>query len=177
MKNAKPLLSKKYLDECLNYSPETGIFTWEVRPVEHFKNLHGQKIFNTQFSNTEAGSVGGNGYISFKLGGYSYYAHRIAWFYIHGLWPDQIDHKNGIRSDNRINNLRNVTNNRHNQRKPNANNIFGYLGVSFHKATNKYQAQICIYGKRKSLGYFTNPEAAHTAYLKAKQELHETCTI
>jgi len=159
------MLTQEFLKEAIEYNSDTGGFVWKVSPGKRRK------------AGDVAGAIHNECYIVIRLQGKLYKAHRLAWFYIHGLWPDQIDHKNGIRSDNRINNLRNVTNNKHNQRKPNANNLCGYLGVSFDKQTNKYRAHIRVNGQLKSLGYFTNPEAAHAAYLKAKRELHEFCTI
>jgi hypothetical protein len=66
------------------------------------------------------GTSNGFGYLRITVLGKSYYAHRLAWFYMNGEWPDQIDHINGIKSDNRIENLRNVTVQQNNQNKLNA---------------------------------------------------------
>jgi hypothetical protein len=92
-----------------------------------------------------------------------------------GEWPkNQIDHKNGVKDDNRKANLRPATNkeNQQNVRRARCNNASGFLGVSFHRKLAKYSAQIYVDGKKKHLGYFISPRTAHEEYLKAKAELH-----
>lgn len=107
-------------------------------------------------------------------------AHRIAWLYVHGVWPSgDIDHINGVRDDNRIENLRDVSRsaNLQNQRQASRNNKCGMLGVSLHKETGKFVAQIMAGRKQKYLGLFDTAEEAHAAYLRAKAELHPFQTI
>lgn len=95
-------------------------------------------------------------------------AHRLAWFYAYGVWPqDQIDHRNGIRSDNRICNLREATNslNKANERRR-TDNTSGFKGV--HRRENgRWRARIGVGNRRLALGDFDTPEAAHTAYCQA----------
>lgn len=90
-----------------------------------------------------------------------------------------IDHINGDGLNNRRANLRSVSNavNAQNQRKPKSNNKNGFLGVSWHKQSGKWEAKIGTDGKRKYLGLFDDPSIAHEAYLTAKRNLHEGCTI
>lgn len=64
-----------------------------------------------------------------------------------------------------------------NQRRAHANSTSGFLGVHYKARNNKWAAQIQVNKKRKHLGLFDTPEEAHAAYLKAKRELHDTCTI
>ena len=100
--------------------------------------------------------------------------------WITGAWPEHdVDHINGVRNDNRWSNLREVTRtvNIQNQRIAQTRNVAGLLGVSFEKARNKYKAGIVAGGKYHNLGRFNTAEEAHAAYLKAKRELHEGCTI
>ena len=99
---------------------------------------------------------------------------------MYGEMPKQnIDHINGIRDDNRIENLRDVSQkiNLQNKRNPNANSTSKFLGVCWHKSRNKWQSQIAVNGKDKYLGLFETAELAHEAYLIAKRELHEGCTL
>lgn len=106
--------------------------------------------------------------------------HRLAWALVHGEWPqDHIDHMNGDRKDNRLSNLRHVTNtvNRQNERRPRSNNKSGFLGVSWSKAMKKWTARIHFNGKHHFLGYFDTAEDAHAAYLEAKRVHHSGCTI
>lgn len=119
------------------------------------------------------GTDNGFGYLRITVFGKSYYAHRLAWFFVYGTWPNQIDHINGKKSDNRLKNLRNVTIQQNNQNKLKAqkNSESKVLGVSWHQKANKWQAHICIYKERKYLGLFTSVEEAHKAYLKEKERI------
>lgn len=110
----------------------------------------------------------------------TYAAHRLIWLFAYGSWPYAlIDHRNGVTWDNCIENLRDVstTVNAQNMRKAMSNNKTGYLGVSYCKRNGKYDSRISIKGTIKFLGYFLTPELAHEAYLAAKREHHEGCTI
>jgi len=94
--------------------------------------------------------------------------------FIYGEPPKyQIDHRNGIRSDNRIENLREATSAENSQNRTiRSDNASGYIGVFRKKRYKKWGAQIKINKKTKFLGYFDTPEQAHKTYLAAKSELH-----
>jgi hypothetical protein len=152
----------KYL---LDYNPETGIFIWKVsRRVR---------------SGDVAGYTNDRGYVLVRVDGKLYKAHRLAWFYVHGVWPDEIDHIHGNRSDNRISQLRDVphSGNAQNIRAARRDNASGLLGVSLHKASGKYVAQIQLDKKKHYLGLFDTSHLAHQAYIKAKRNLHKFSTI
>lgn len=144
--------------EILHYSPETGIFTWKASR-----------------GGVKAGTVAGcirttDGY--WKIG--SHLAHRLAWLYVHGEWPaDQIDHVNGDRRDNRLCNLRAVTQqqNLHNV-KPHKDNEAGRKGIYLHKRTGRYRARIMVNGRQRHLGYFDTADEAYRAYCVAAEKLH-----
>lgn len=118
---------------------------------------------------SRAGYVVSKGYRAIKIGGRQYKEHRLAWLYVHGVWPEhQIDHKNRDTASNSIGNLRDVTQSVNKQNcKMYANNKSGYRGVCWYQPSGKWLAQITRDGKRKHLGYFTDPAAAHAAYLSA----------
>ena len=125
------MLTIEQLKEVLDYNPDTGLFTW---------------IKSTQ--QTKAGSVAGNktnqGYIRISVKRKRYLAHRLAYLYMTGHFPENfIDHINHIRHDNRWTNLRDATSsqNQANQVNP-KNNTSGYKGVSWHKSTKKWLAKI-----------------------------------
>ena len=150
------ILDSTRLREALAYDPHTGVFIWRIRASK----------------NTHVGTVAGcprpgSGYIRITLDGVMYYAHRLAWRYVYGVWPGgQVDHLNGVRGDNRIQNLRDVSSavNNHNTHKKRTNRS-GYTGV---RTTPKGRYIAAI--SKQHLGVFDTPEQAHTAYLTAKQK-------
>ena len=152
------MLEHKDLLDLINYDEYTGIFTWKKarRGVVTGKIL---------------GCDNGFGYLRITVLGRSYYAHRLAWFYIHGDFPkNEIDHINGVKNDNRIANLRDVPNqvNAQNKLFAKSNSKSQILGVSWHKKANKWQADICIYKNKEYLGLFDSAEDAHKAYINKK---------
>ena len=154
------LFSQKELQEILDYNTHTGIFMWR-------KQRRGVKV------GVPLGTDNGFGYLRITVLGKSYYAHRLAWFYVEGSWPDQIDHINGIKSDNSYCNLRDVTVQQNAQNKifPQKTSKSQILGVSWHKKAKKWQAHICIYKERKYLGLFASVEEAQQAYLNEKRNI------
>lgn len=157
----RPELTADYLRSILHYSPETGIFTRKVSTSNRVK------------VGDVAGSQDGHGYLNIRVCSRKYQAHRLAWLYVYGEWPeDQLDHINRNRSDNRIANLREVTNkqNHQNRSKP-SNNTSGHPGVSWYKQNSKWVAHIMHNYKLIHLGYFTDVEEA-VAARKAAEKLY-----
>jgi hypothetical protein len=145
----------------LHYDPTTGVFTWRVKR---------KKVF----AGDVAGSIEANGYIRIGINGTRYLAHRIAWFYVHGEWPaGDVDHKDTIKTNNRIENLRPATRlqNQANKRKG-KNNTSGFKGVSIEPATGKWRARIREGGRMINLGTFSTLEEAGNAYRDAAIALH-----
>jgi hypothetical protein len=162
---ARQELTAERLREVLHYDPETGLFTWRI-------DRGGRK------AGTVAGSAHNAGYVSIRVYGIRYLSHRLAALYVTGKWPEhQVDHKYGVRSDNRWTELRPATHaqNQHNKRSANSNNKVGLLGVSVSRG--RYLAQIKVAGKRKFLGRFGTPEMSHNAYLTAKAAIHPFQTL
>jgi len=145
--------------QLLNYDENTGVFSWK-------KKRRGVK------TGVALGSNNGFGYLRITVLGKSVYAHRLAWFYVYGVWPDTIDHINGCKADNRIVNLKNcsISENNQNTHGPQVNSKSQTLGVSWHKKAKKWQAHICVYKERKYLGLFDDVNEAHKAYLKEKEK-------
>lgn len=153
-------LTAERLRELLHYDPLTGTFRWRFDrgPIK------GKSI---------AGTITCYGYISISVDGKKYPAHRLAWLYSNGAFPSSIDHKNGVRSDNRIENLREASakQNMQNMRSAHKTNKSGFLGVHAH-AHGAWRAQIRIDGKKIYIGTYSTPELAHAAYLAAKKSSH-----
>ena len=151
---------KKYL----RYDAETGKIFWKLN-----KGGNGK-------AGNEAGWMN-KFYHRITINRKTYHAHRIAWLLTYGSWPvDQIDHINGNKKDNRLANLRNVSNRENSRNKKiYKNNTSGTLGVSFDKSKQGYVASIMIKGKHKNLGVFKNKEEAIAARAAAniKYNFHE----
>lgn len=161
------MITQGELKEILNYNEHTGIFTWKI---------NGTRIKIGMI----AGSKNNKEYIKVMINKKQYSAHRLAWFYVFGKWPDnEIDHKNGIKYDNRIENLREATHfqNSGNRIKCQSDNKTGFLGVYYRPEIEKYVASIKVNKKPIHIGYFKTAEEAHKAYINKKRELHEFCTI
>lgn len=151
------------LRAVLNYDPLTGLFTYRVR---WFKCHAGER----------AGSLKQNGYVRIGFNGRQYFAHRLAWLYVHGECPFMVDHRNGVRHDNRIDNLRPATHAINSQnRTTQKNNRLGIAGVR--AARGKFRASIFAGGRERYLGAFETAEQARLAYVDAKRVLHEGNTL
>lgn len=166
---AARILTREYLIDRLSYDHETGVFT------------HNHD-FGSRYSAGDRADTPGHsaltGYRLINLLSRKFLAHRVAWFYVYGLFPDGvIDHINCDKSDNRISNLRVVTiqNNIENQRSASSRNKTGFLGV--HKHQGKFRASITIDRKSIKIGVFDTPYEAHAAYLEYKRKYHAGCTI
>lgn len=153
-----------------------------MNPAMHLSLLpDGRLMWIDPPGKAKVGDIAGsphNGYIQVGLFGRRYYAHRLAWFLHYGRWPQgELDHVNGNRADNRIENLREVTRdeNAQNRRKAQGNNKLGVLGVYRH--SERFRAQIMAAGGRIHLGLFDTVEEAHAAYVAAKRRFHAGNTL
>lgn len=147
--------------EVVSYCPETGIFTNLVKR-------------GCIAAGSQIGSDNGEGYLRFSIDKVDYFAHRIAWALVHGHIPAGmvIDHINGNRSDNRIQNLRltDVVGNARNSAAKPGKKTSRYRGVKF--AHKKWEAWIRDGSKQRYLGRFETEVEAAKAYDAASRELH-----
>ena len=165
--------SKNILDLLLSYSPNTGILKWKNRDISFFKNIRAQRIWNTRYANKEAFSyTRKNGNKTGCIFGHKFLAHRIIWKIVTGEEADVVDHINGTASDNRITNLRSVSQevNRQNAAKM-SNNTSVCVGVSFASNMKKWRARINKGKKHYQLGFFRTKEEAIEARKNAEKSL------
>lgn len=171
----RALPSQEVLRQLLDYDPETGALTWRKRGIESFDGKRQTtilKTWNSRFSGKNAFSTDhGNGYSCGLIKKQRIYAHRVAWKWFYGDDPDNIDHINGDRKDNRIENIRSVskTENARNSARPKSNTS-GYVGVSFRKADKLWEAYIG-HAPRTRLGRFSTIEAAARARHDAEVQM------
>jgi len=174
---AKTLPSCEELHKFLRYDAETGAFTWRPRAVEDFcarrpaHREHLCRVWNENYAGKSAGKLHSRGYWALTIREKTYLAHRVAWLMQTGDQPpDQIDHVDGNRLNNRFSNLRLATNAQNNANKAKlAANTSGFKGVSFMRKSGKWRAVIRVRGQFKHLGSFSDPAEAHEAYCRAAE--------
>lgn len=159
-------LTAERLKELLHYDQETGVFTHRA-PRKKIR----------------VGEVAGttdkiSGYVILCIDCRHYYGHRLAFLYMTGNWPKLlVDHIDGNRANNRFANLRDAPRliNQQNMRKATACSSSGLLGA--YKKRDKWESRIRHKGKVIRLGVFSSACDAHAAYVAAKRQFHEGCTI
>jgi hypothetical protein len=146
------MLTQERVRELFDYNPDTGDLVWKVNRRGRFARI---------------GAVAGykGRYVTISIDCDRYPAHQIVYLWHHGYVPDEIDHENRVKTDNRIGNLRECS------RPQNTGNVglrstntSGYRGVCFANYCNKWRAMIKINGTSKHLGYFNDPVSASRAY-------------
>jgi hypothetical protein len=148
-------LTFENLARVVSYDAKTGAFT---------RNKNGQKI----------GKINKDGYVEISVYSKRYLVHRLAWFYVYGVWPEgSLDHVDRDKTNNAIDNLRKLT---PSQQAQNTNlhplNTSGYRGVFLDKQTNRWRARIRVNNVKHSLGAFDTAEEAYAAYLLAAKKYH-----
>lgn len=155
------MVTQEELKRLFSYDPETGLFT---------------RLIGRQ--GVAAGTIAGtrmlNGYTAISIKPKKYYAHRLAWLYMTGEWPeDLLDHINGDPADNRFQNLRPALKCQNSfNSKRNTRNKSGVKGVCWHKAMKKWHVQLRFNGKQQNLGFFDNLDVAAEFVRKAREQYH-----
>lgn len=161
-------LTADQLREVLDYYPSTGMFIWKPRKA-------GEKF------NTWAGRRAGchkkgpsHDYIVIRINYQLYRAHRLAWLWMTGEWPEfEVDHRDGNGLNNKWRNLRIATSSQSkmNTRKR-SDNTTGHKGVWFEKRRNQWIAEVWANGKKHQIGSFPTAEIAKSARDHAARRLH-----
>ena len=155
------MITARRLRELLDYDPETGVFTRKVA-------RRGHRIGSV------AGTLDRSGYRTITVDRAHYCAHRLAWLHVNGRWPPgMISHKNDLRDDNRIANLREATSPQSARGKSRPRtNTSGFKGATWLPRKRKWQSEITVNGRSIWLGLFHTAEEAHAAYCAAAIEHH-----
>lgn len=152
------------LRETFSYDPLSGVL------VRRF--IAGSDT-PKKFLGKPAGSLSKYGYVKVRFFKKMYQAHRLIWLYVYGELPEYVDHINGVRSDNRLANLRACRPFENQQNRKVQKNATGLTGVRLDKRDGTYRSEITFRGQRKHLGTFRAAEDAYSAYLAAKRNLHQ----
>jgi hypothetical protein len=174
------VISPEQLRKVLDYDPRTGLFVWKERPICFFsisRQKHSAESRCRAWNSVWAGkpaltSVKDNEYLYGRILDRNIYAHRAAWCFVYGSWPkNAIDHINGNRKDNTINNLRDVPHSKNMQNvKKRSDNTSGKTGVYFNPRKRFWFAQISVCGKVVYLGGSRSKEKAINLRLIAEQK-------
>lgn len=158
----KKRISEEELKKSLHYDRETGRFTRKIRTSNRIK------------AGDVAGTLTPHGYIQIHVNSIIFMAHRLAWLYVYGYLPESdLDHINRDKSDNRIENLREVSRQCNTRNTGNLiTNTSGVKGVCWFKPFKKWIGQIVVDGKNKNLGYYNDFNDAVCARLTAEQCLN-----
>ena len=159
-------LTQNIVRALLDCDYEAGTLTWRYQPYATGQR-NGRWAGRPAFTRKDK-----DGYKCGEILGKKYLAHRVIFLHAHGYLPEEVDHENGNPGDNRISNLRPATRsvNQRNKKKM-SNNTSGITGVSYNKASRKYEAKVKCYGKRHYLGMFATPEEAGQAVIAKRKEL------
>jgi HNH endonuclease/AP2 domain len=152
---------REYIEEYLGWDFENGELWWKKRSNPRVR-------IGVYINNQSK-----RGYKKVSIKGRYYMVHRVLFYLYYGYLPEEVDHINRIRIDNRIVNLRAATSaeNACNQKKK-SNNTSGYKGVSWYKRYNKWRAAVCKDNRHYTIGYFDDVVEAAKSYNKKALELH-----
>ena len=164
-KDAEYGLTQERLKSLLDYDPDVGVFRWKWR------------VSTKVPRDLTAGIKYPRGYIGIRIDGRRYHAHRLAWFYVHGVWPTlDIDHIDGDPSNNRLANLREATRSQNlanlHKRRGNAKYPKGVYKRGGNKGDWGYGVQIKDGDTYLKFGRYDTPEEAHEMYCEAAVMLH-----
>jgi hypothetical protein len=151
------MLTQERLKELLSYRPETGEFLWN----NNISNVAKDSV---------AGWVSGKLYSQIGIDRKIYEAHRLAWLYVTGRFPEQVDHIDGNSLNNKWDNLREVTHAQNHANILTEPGKYGYHGVR-RRGEKRWWSQIKINGASHYLGMFRTPQEAELAYLEAREKL------
>lgn len=171
---AKEMPSQEYLQECFNYDPSTGVLVWKYRPIQHFKDGHCAKAWNNKMAGKQVGVHRPDAGLSVTVNYKQMLVHRVIWKLCNGAEPGLIDHKDGVRGNNKLDNLREALPIQNSQNcKLRKTSTTGLKGIKFDpRGKGTWSARIGTRLGRLHLGSFATAELAHKAYCEAAKLHH-----
>lgn len=175
MRTKTPPPTYARLRELFMYDPETGNLIWRERERSDFATKPAYMSFRSRRMGKPAGCVMAEGYRTIVVDGQGWLAHKLVWLFVHQEWvryPEfEIDHINGVRSDNRIQNLRKVSKSM-NQRNGamRRNNKSGVIGVNWVKSKRRWVARIWDGPNHRYLGQYKTLGDAALARAEAERK-------
>lgn len=170
-------LTQQIVRELISYDPETGVARWKPRSAKWFKEGRcspevNAKWWNDKFSGKEISYISRQGYIKFSLLSKHLLLHRVIWLYMTGENPNQVDHINRNKQDNRWCNLRNVDQFENMKNLPlSKSNTSNTCGVTWHKRDKVWQSYIKVNSKNIYLGSYKDKMDA----IKARKDAEIEC--
>lgn len=161
--------------KMISCDPESGVLLWVERSAEDMPCVKARKCWNSRFAGRPAINAPHNqGYLAGSINYRKFLAHRVAWAMYHGEWPEeQIDHVNGVKTDNRICNLRKASHSENMRNmKPHSDALSSLKGVCFDKSRGLWMSRIRHGRMEHYLGRFTTEQEAHAAYCQAAKKYH-----
>lgn len=155
------MLTQERLDELFTYNPLVGLLINRIS-----RNSRAQ-------AGERAGTINERGYRQVWVDGVKYYEHRVIWLLVYGTLPDEIDHKDGVRDNNVLSNLREATRNQNCYNAETPTGISSLRGASFDSERSMWRAMIQDDGQRRFLGRYDTAEEAHRVYLAAAENIHK----
>lgn len=164
------------LEEMFNFNSNSGELLWKMRPPHHFDTKASQNRWNARHAGKVAGCKNNStGYVNVSINNSPYLAHRIIWA-VNGFdLPEdmEIDHKNGNKKDNRIDNLRIVTSSQNSfNSRAKSTNKSGVKGVHWHESSGTWRAVITVKGRQVYAKHFKSLAEASKSISIARQQLH-----
>jgi hypothetical protein len=153
------MVTQARLKELFNYDPDTGYFT---NKFSRGRALGGGR----------AGSPSGHGYRKLTVDYERHYEHHLAWLYMFGMYPGELDHVDGNRSNNTLGNLRPATRAQNCHNSPRGNGKYGVKGAYYDKRARCFFSKIQVGKQTIYLGKFSSPEEAGMAYQRAAEIHH-----
>ena len=175
MDEATDRIDIELLRQFIDINPLDGTMRWSFRDRKHFRSDESFKSWNTRYANAVTfKSTDGRGYLRASIKDKDYKAHLVAWALYYGKWPlCEVDHINGDKKDNSLNNLRSATSS---QNKMNVHPRNGcssqYKGVCWNVKRKKWESRIAFNGKTLHLGYFVDEIEAANRYTDASKLYH-----